>query len=651
MNKNTYSPKRDNKRQIINLHGVRVNGDFQQISFFDEHEQALMWQIHKDLDIGRGNIHECRQEFSDKSLFQMYNILRKKYDAYQEPYKPVEGEEWIFNTIRPLSRIKIMGILSHEIAERLVPSFYAMDSNSYRDDATADVLSTITEYLIKASGPRGIQSYLHNLINACVLPASIQHFSIEKDEYVDISAMQVKLRQVPLLQFWISSNYISNVQDQRFVVENYIQSYESARKEFCTCPKGEIEEMRKDKLLGYRDTCGCKFDNVQPGLYTHASIEAGFASYKNYFAEEANMVLRQDYYNKELDMKCSLINGVMMEYKKMGGNPYPYLKTIYQDFADTNNFYGMSLNQFLLPASITIDTLYNAFVNSTILTSYPSLAYQGEKELNAREVFSPLNIVQIERDEKLSALYNGSPNNGGLVSAMQIEEGTMTQASMDKSGMGAQEKYVTAEQTANARENLKKALGLFGRQVEMYVMDLGDLIANHVIKNFTYKYISDTGIPVYHSFFSPFKEKGVQFKIQNPTSEEEELNMAAELAMIEADKGIKMYSVNPVELKNYKYRIYINAEANKDTNSTLERLKRFEEFDRLANVFANDPAKLDIITKEVLMKNYSDDLTKKLFAQTTQPAPAGAYNPPAVNGQMLQNLTGTASAKSAVAKA
>lgn len=564
---------------------------------YTEEEELIIQEFNQDFDIGYQNMTQRYREFNNKSLYEMIGILADKYNIH---LKSKDGEickedDWMFNTKHPLTHTKIMVILSHIVANNLGVKFQAFNNNNEVDYNTSEVFNLILENLQKASGSQHEVQKMHNALNALIMPASIQKVLLDVD-YEEIWDSGSRLKQIPLQNFFIDNPYTRRLQDQRFIIENYTIPFARLRTMFSDT--GKLDLVQDNQWARYQ---------AQSFIY-----EKNKLALNNSGRADARRVVISEYYNKGAQVKSYFANGVLMKTEKFTLKSYPYRKTIYREFANTEFFYGLCLAQILLPTQMTIDTLINNYLNTEILNANPSWLMVGDNVGDFNYVNTP-NQVMIAGSGTTLHPMRPQVQSQGLANATALERNIMSEASADALAGGRTEKYVSARGSVLAQNNFQTIVGYFDSQISLAELDYAYIAMEQIMDTLTYKKLDDMGIPIYSSMFTQDK-MGVLFDINVVDTEDAMLEKSYELLKLEKKKGVKLKLVNPEILKKARYRIYANTEKEFEGTTVEREARMMERWTALRTVYQFDAEMLNKINEafsQILFRGV--DIPKGLF--------------------------------------
>ncbi len=609
-----------------------------------EEEETVRNLILKHFILGTTNTYTPRVEFNDLSL-----VGRDMYDQMSfNTYQPNNGEAWEGNpqqawrsrALRPVVRNKCMSIAAHATARLIFPKIYAYDEGSDEQKDAAEVMEDLMEW----SGDVSNYPYiaLMRVITAMVSPASIGYTeygevtrTVKTEKGDDGKWIEERIRDeaypcfmdcvVPVDQIYIENFYEPDIQKQGFIIWRKVYSYSAAQAKYS------------------------QYDNfkfVTPGVQTIYD-DANRTFYNVY---DPNM--RQEdveeiiYWNKNLDIKIIMVNGIMLT-EANNPNPrkdklYPFDKFFYEPI-NNRFFWGKSLAFKLQKDSEIVNTLYQMVIDGTYLSIFKPMVNVGG-EIIASDVIVPGAVTTLSSpDADLRAINVGSDLKSGL-ETLNVVEQSINESSQEPLQQGeGSGGGTTAYEISRLEQNANTVLGLFLQMIAKHVKDFGKLRMGDIIQYMTVPdvvEITDDPELVYKTFFIKGgkpgdKNKKVQFdkNLEDEYSEDEYLNASYEVLQDEKKKEMQIAKVNPTSFRELQYMVTISPDVLNPRSSDLERAFNLETYDRaIANPMANQEENLKLLytTNPTTAKNPDKYIMKQPIVP---PAPESAM-PSAGNGPL-----------------
>ena len=605
--------------------------------------------ILKHFILGTTNMYTPRVEFNDLSLTERDQEDQMAFNTYQ----PNNGEAWEGSSqasawrsraLRPIVRNKCMSIAAHATARLIFPKVFAYNSNSDQQEDAARLIEDLMEW----SGDISNYPYtaLMRVITAMSSPASIGYteygevmktVKTEKDD--DGKWIEKRVRDesypcfmdevVPVTQFYIQNIFESDIQKQGWLIWRKVYSFSEAEVKY-----GQFDD----------------FKYVRPGVQTLCDD----ANNTFYYVYDPNM--RQEdveeimYWNKNLDLKIIMINGVMMT-EHDNPNPradklYPFDKFFYEPI-NNRFFYGKSLSFKLQHDSDIINTLYQMVIDGTYLSIFKPMINVGG-EIIASDVIVPGSVTTFsDPNSDLRAINVGSDLRSGL-ETLSVVERSINESSQEPLQQGqSQSGTQTAYEISKLEQNANTILGLFLQMIAKHVKDFGKLRLGDILQYLTLSEVSDiTGEPelTYKTFFLKGLDKQSKISFDGDLQteyedKEEYLNASYDVLDEEKEKKMTITKANPILIRELQYLVTISPDVINPRSEDLERAYDLEAYDRMVN---NPMTDQEEVLRLLLHANKSTktDPDKYIAKQPVQPQPIlgpNGQNLPAEKGPAVQS--------------
>jgi len=599
----------------------------------DDKEKEVHDLILKHFILGTVNMYTPRVEFNDMSL-----VGRDQYDQMAfNTYQPNNGEgwegapqaQWRSRAIRPVVRNKCMSIAAHATARLIFPKVFAYNENSDEQKDAAIIMEDLMEW----SGDISNYPYtaLMRVITSLASPASIGYTeygevtrTVKTEKGDDGKWIEKRIKDeaypcfmdtvVPVNQLYIENMFEPDIQKQGFLIWRKVYAYSEAQAKYNGIYKN--------------------FEYVRPGvqsIFDDANRTFYYVYDPNMRSEDVEEII---YWNKNLDLKIIMINGVLMT-ESDNPNPrndklYPFDKFGYE-IINNRFFYYKSLSFKLQHDAEIANTLYQMFIDGTYLSIFkPMIAVGGE--IIASDVIVPGAVTSFsDPNSDLRAINVGSDLKSGLetlsVVEKSINESSQEPLQQGNTTGGAQ----TAYEISKIDQNANTILGLFLQMIAKHVRDFGKLRMDDILQYLTMPEITDiTGEPeiTYKTFFlkgkgTGAKNKKVEFTndIPEEMDTDEYLDRSYELLKEEKQKDMAIAKVHPQMFRELQYLVAISPDVLNPRSADLERAFDLETFDRMVtqpNMFNQEE-----VAKILLQTNPSTkkDPDKYLVKQQQQPNP------------------------------
>jgi hypothetical protein len=549
---------------------------------FTEEEETIMKQFDEDFELGYLNMNIKFDEFNDRTLPEICEILADKYNIRLKKRlktgQVCDKDDWRFDTKHPLIHTKIITIISYILNANKGVTFQVFNENDTIDINTGEAFNRILTNLEKASGSRYETGEMHNALNAAIFPVSIQKIFLEPN-YEDFWHSGAYTQTVPIQNFFIANPYVRHLQDQRFVIESYNVPFISLKSMFPNSTKLDFI-----KVGAYS-----KYETQGLSYLKHKILPEGRVS------KDSKKVVVQEYYNKSKKIYAVFVNGVLVESKKFEGS-YPYRATKYRDFANVEMFYGLSLAQILLPAQMTFDTLMNLALNTEVLNTDPSFFVSGSNVGDVEDNLNRPGAVVVSGEGTMINPMRPPISSNGLMNAISLEKNILNESSADGVTGGQSAKYTSARGQVMAQNNFNTILGYFDKQITNAKLDYSFIIMEQILKNLTYKKLNDMGIPIYQSLFTE-EDKGVLFDITPVNTHEELIEKSLKLLKTQKDLNKKLIELNPEQIKKLRYRIYSVVEPEYMGTTQEKQARMVNNYKLLTQIYQFDAQKINQLTE------------------------------------------------------
>lgn len=590
-----------NKRATAQLLGVTIDEKTKKIidepSPYqpNEEEKTMISLVLKHFTLGYVTMYTPRVEFNDVSVIMRDQLDQLGWNTYQANNgEPASASiaNWRSNAIRPIIRNKAVSIAAHATARMIFPKIFAYNDESDEQSNCAQVMSDLMEW----AGEQSNYSYyaLQRVVSALYSPASIGYteyaevYRNVKKEKVDgkwkyepmldedMSGFRDEI--VPVDQFFIENFYEPDIQKQGWVILRKVFSYSLAQEKYHAAPN---------------------FKHVSPGVQTIYS-DANQAWYRVY---DTNMrgedVEEVTYWNKSLDVKIILVNGIMMtepdEPNPRIDKRYPFDKFGYE-MINSRCFYYKSLAFKLTPDANIVNTLYPMIIDGTYLNIMKPMVNVGGEAISA-DVIVPGAVTTLkDPDADLRAINTNIDLTSGM-NTLEKVEASVTESAADqqqiKNPNGASP---GAYEISRIESKAETVLGLFVKMISDHVKQYGKLRISDIIQHMTVPEVSkieDNDALIYRTFLMPdrhaanrSKTRKIKFDGKLDTeglTESEYLDMS--FNVLNEQGGMKskqeLWRVNPELFRNMKYMVTVSPDLMNPMSEELERAYDLELYDRL----------------------------------------------------------------------
>lgn len=634
----------------------------------DQKTKDVTAMVMKDYVFALDTQSKTRTEFNNRSLIQEINTNQKAFNSYIAPRSTDPDEEWRAQTVRPVTRNKLISIAAHVTVSILYPNIFAQNSNDEEDKEAALVMRDLIEYNINNSNYQ--KSFLEAVITALVDPCVIlqsdwlevyREVKRKKEDgkwttekILDEVLSGFSANVIPCQELLIANIYEKEIQKQRFLIRNRFIDFEEAK-----------------LVYGHHEN----FKFVQPGVKAvYSEVNKTFYDVRD---EQLKMYLVNEvtYYNRILDLQIVFLNGILVTDPEQP-NPredklYPFTKSGYEPLNSGKFFYYKSAANKLGSDQEIVDVLYNMVLDGTYLQLMPPLALYGTEDVNS-SVIVPGQVTSFkDPNTKLENIGPRSDLRAGL-EAIGMVERSISESSQDSllsgiSGNGGGDR--TAREAILLQQNAKTALGLFGKMIAFMVEDFGKLMIGDILQYMTVGDVDElSGTIAYKSFLVPDKMdsgKKVTRKIKfdssllgsedydEKTTKDKSYDTLAEEGGLDSD--VRLCKVNPELFRKIKYRCTVSADELTPKSKAIEKALNLEAYDRLIQ---NPTIDQEAITREFVLDIYRPGQSDKFIRKQEAMAPQGmamggannAMQQKGVNTSLLSQITGSNSLGNAVSE-
>lgn len=600
------------KQQLLNN---TYKGDIE-LSLYKPTEEELQMRnlVVRHFTLGDTTMQCPRVEFNDLSV-----LYRQQYDQMLfNTYQPNNGNGyvgdavngWRSQAMRPIVRNKCVSIAAHATARLIFPKIWAENEQSEYQENAAKVMEYLMEWANNQSNYKF--NALKSTITALYEPASIafveyaEAFREVKEKKVNGKWTYKKMKDetmyghqyaiVPINELYIENFYEPDIQKQGWLIWRRVQSYSL------------MEAKYKAK---YKN-----FQYVTPGvqiIYNDAN-QSFYQVYDNimrpYDCEEII------YWNKSLDVKLILVNGVMLtEYDNP--NPrndklYPFVKSGYE-FINNKCFYYKSLAFKMMQDANIVNTLYPMIIDGTYLNLMPPMVAIGSEIIGSQVIVPGLTTTLTEPNSDLRAIQTSNDLRAGMDTLFKVEE-SINQSSEEPLLQGKRpEGDPTAYEISRLEQNANTVLGLFVQMIVDHVKQYGTLLLGDILQYHTIvdaEKITDQPELVYKTFLvqdtgskGKVRHKKIMFDSElssEPMSSDEYMDKSYSLLEEQGgpDGDIELYKANPELFRNLKFMVSITPDVMNPMSEDLERAYKLDAYDR---AIQNPLADQEEVFKDLLL--------------------------------------------------
>lgn len=526
--------------------------------------------------------------FNDKNVEDREKLDLKNVNAYIPPRSKNPDESWRAQTVRPTTRQKVITIAAKITTSILAPHCFAYNESNDVDQDAAVVMEQLMQWVTDNSNYR--EAFFNAIYGALVSPISYVY-----EEYIN---GEFRFQNVPLGEVFLANDYIYNIQEQPFLFRTR-----------------DIDWVTAKQKWGKEDN----FQYVKPGVQPVFQETTGMLYQENKPPVNDRLVNETIYWNKNEKIIIVYLNGVLIKKMPMVRYKYPFVTLGYELIDNGNVSYFKSLVFKLEPAQKVLDEMYRLALDGTLLANMPPTALYGELAIDTG-VIAPGRVVPLADPNARLEAFMPRGDLGANWNAIDRIEVDMSGSA--QSDTATSSPNMTAYQTAVLEEQNKIQLGLFGKMVNNFVVDLGELIVDDILRHLTVKQVMDIAgddVLKYKSFLIGDTENKKNTKIEfweglqnEMTPQELEMEKLALLTQ-EAKTNQTIYRVNPSYFKKLKYKLRISADTIFAPSGGVLKAFNLEGYDRMVNnpLIAGDLESLANVTRDMLVAQYKPNAVDK----------------------------------------
>lgn len=585
-----------------------------------DEDKKIREMVVKHFRLGDLTMRKPRREFNDLSVLTRTMVDQMSFNAYQPNNgDALEGDEinsWRSRAMRPIARNKVISIAAHATARLIFPKIFAFDEQNEEQRESAQVMEDLMEWAGQQAD--WSKTALYATISSLVNPACIIHTEYaetyrtvkrgkksgggyETETLLDEDYSGFKDAIVPVDELYIENIYEHDIQKQGWLIRRRLLSWENAD-------------------IIYNDFPNWKF--VRPG------IQLIYNDANSQFYEVYDSNMRQElveevvYWNKNLDLKLILINGVLLT-EADNPNPrndklYPFAKFGYELIDEGKFFYYKSLVFKMQQDEKIVNTLYPMIIDKTYLDMFPPMVATGAEAISSNVIIPGAVTTLSSPDANLRPIQMGANVNEGMNTLFKVEQ-SINDTSNDQYMMGVGQKRQTAYAMSMMQQNANILLGLFVQMISQEVREFGRLRLGDILQFMTIaeaNMIEDSQL-VYKTFLVNNKEEDGQTKTRKikfdstlpdkKLSDDEKLKLSYETLALGGgiDSKSTLLRVNPTLYRSLKFMVQINPDVLNPVSDELEKQFGLEAFDKsIQAAGAGVPVDMEQVYKDFVLRNY-----------------------------------------------
>ncbi|MGH7249350.1 MAG: hypothetical protein ACREGC_00065 [Minisyncoccia bacterium] len=598
-------------------------------------EMDVRSMIIRHFGLGYVTMYTPRVEFNDLAMIDRMQIDQMSWNTYQPNNGgPMWGDglnSWRSRALKPVVRNKCISIAAHATARLIFPKVFAYDELSDTQEDAAQVMRDLMEWT--ADQANYGNTSLRAVITALTDPCSIVYTEYGevyrevkrekkgaewvKEKILDETLSGFKDEMIPADELYIENFYEPDIQKQAWLIRRKVISFALAEAKYKQMYPN-FKYVRPGVQLIYNDANQSFYQVYDPNM-------------RQYDVEEVT------YWNRTLDLKIIMVNGVMLTDHD-APNPrndklYPMAKFGYE-LINNRCFYYKSLAFKLQQDANIVNTLYPMIIDGTYLQIFPAMVQTGGEMIGA-DVIVPgavTNLADTNADLRVVQTTNPQGLQVGFNTLKTVDESLQESAENPITAGNSQPGDTTAYEISRIEQNAATVLGLFIKMISAYVKGYGQLRMGDILQYLTIvdvDKITDKPGLVYQTFLLHDKQtngksmsRKIQFTDQLP---DEEISKGDNLQLsydtLKEQGGTQshteLYKVNPEKFRDLKYLLTIDADVLNPRSEDLERAYDLETYDRL---IMNPIADQEEALKLLLMTNPKTKKDPDKFVSQEQPS-------------------------------
>ncbi len=503
-------------------------------------EKDTLIQMGYDVETGNTNLNLPYLELDNRTLQMAFYDFYRSFIGFTQTHASNDPESgWQSYLHKPYIMNKSQVFIGQAMAHMVSPYWSARNDANEMAMMEANVIQALGDIVF--DDVEFLEKMVRAVTSVCYMP-----YVVVKKFY---DGKKHRLKLVDMTTFKFANFYESDIQNQRFVIEDEL-----------------VDFWEMDKL--YSSHPNWKY--VKPGVEIYFDESSQLFLYRTDGLTIKNLVRRRTWYSKALNKEIVQINGVILcnpkqTIKRLGrkkGRYYPFATIVFENFG-RDTIAGRTLAQKLWADERLASRLQSMAYDMTKQAVVPSVIAYGSENLTAR-IFAPGTIVNAGNNDnfKISPVIENSKNLQTAYNMLQYIDTLADQASQSDSLRGGQaEKGIPARNAVIAAQNAEIVqLGTFKFSLEKFVRDIGLLTMDDVFQFDLAKDIDPitNNIKWKAALLLPEKSKGHSILIRladNTFASEEEKTTAEMLLAEEANKkGYKtIWQINPDKYMQIEY--------------------------------------------------------------------------------------------------
>jgi len=562
--------------------------------------------IYDEFTVMREVVSEKFGEFNDRTLKEFVDDCQKRANSYVPSKREQGKDDWQANVFTPTTRNKVKALIGSIAKEPPAISMTAFNEQNQTSQVRAEIMKNLVEAsyvqhdnpeksifldgwncaingtVIKYDGYLKVKDTVKVIKNYDPITGEVEYE--EQEEVVEDRPIEI---DIPLSHLFVRNAYISDIQDQpSLICVDYLDEdqFDFEWKHF----KNAVYVQSQGELLGGGDSATFFLDK-----------------WKDRVGKKKIELIR--YYRKFPDRYVVIANGVLLldapllwgKIKKR----YPFVKEIYEPFANANFFWGNSLPNILMGEQ----DIENALINSMVDKTYRSMEVPMLVGLGNKDAFD-LEDEWVTSDTKI---YVDDVNqvkpmpisqvNQSEIAMLRIIQSGLENDSTDKVQGGAVGSGSTAREVVIANERAEELKGLFFTMMkslwlQKYRLRSLNILMNYNIAKVT-EVVGEDGVIEFQKQFKVFHIPNAQLssggignlQIEVMGNQAELLSShhleTRELTSRMEGRPVEIIQMTSNFLDDYEYQIKIESDSIYQKTKSLKMALATEKITGVAQLF------------------------------------------------------------------
>lgn len=592
-------------------------------------ERARYSWLRETLDLHDRVRTKAYEEFNHLTLQRVLDRDRKAFNGYVPAKSTDPDESWRAQTVRPVTRNKVISIAAHVTSSLMRPFVTAQNENDDEDRDAALVMRDMVDWANQQS--MYDRAFVRAVVKALVDPAT---FMLEgfaevmrkvkvmradggwtEEEVMDEAFSGFLSLIVPCEEIYPANPYESDLQKQPTLIRQRFVPYSEAKAAFGSHPN---------------------FRFVEPGVRClYFRNDGAFYKMRDEDLDDG-MVEILTVWDRYEDLELGVVNGILCsdpdQPNPRADKRYPLAKTGYETFGGTDFFWYKSLASKMASDQEVIDRLYNIVIDGSMLKAMPPGVVIGDQVVD-RGVVIPGAVTTFDENVSFQTINTNNDINSAT-NTLALVERSAAESSVDRlsQGMSADGTPSTAYEVSRLESNARTMLGLFGKMIAPFVEDFGNLRVSSVLQHMTVaegaEVVGDASRLRFRKFLIPADAKGgkpkkIRFGMEAPKDDEEYMSASFRLLEEEHRTGSTIAEVNPDMFRRNKYLFRCKAEFIPEQSEAVKKALNLEAYDRAIRNPYVDQQK---VTADFLLETYKPGESDK-YIRKAQAAPQAEIAP------------------------